>query len=179
MQRRSPARGLEKNPENLPLAIITDIDETILLNYEFQKVLFTTKHKFSYELFEKYINLKTAIPIEGSLEYYKYLASKGIKILYVSNRKYSTITKTYEHLKELGYPVEKKEDILLQNAKDTWMYNKSTRRKHIAEQYKIIQIFGDSLLDFAKTEELANQHKNKFGKSWFILPNSFYGNWLK
>lgn len=92
----------QKNSENLPLAIITDIDETILLNYEFQKMLFTTKHKFSYKLFEKYINMKTAIPIHGSLKYYKYLASKGIKILYVSNRKHSTVTKTYEHLKELG-----------------------------------------------------------------------------
>ena len=168
----------QKYSKNLPLAIISDIDETILLNYEFQKMLSSTKQEFSYKLFEKYINKKTALAINGSVKYYRYLANKGVKIIYISNREYSSEDKTYEHLLELGYPIDSKDDLLLQNEKDTWLYNKATRREYIAKKYKIIQIFGDSLLDFAETEEIANKNLNKFGNSWFIVPNPFYGNWL-
>ena len=165
--------------KGLPLAIISDIDETILLNYKFQKRLTDSKEKFSYELFNEYIRKKTASTIKGSLEYYKYLASKGIKILYVSNRKYSTEKETYEHLKALGYPIEGKDDLLLQNEKKEWGYNKTTRRKFLTNKYNVIQIFGDSLLDFAASEDLVMKNKNMFGISWFLIPNPFYGNWLK
>lgn len=169
----------QTNFKDLPLAIVSDIDETILLNYEFQKMLSTTQQTFSYNLFEKFINQKTASVINGSLKYYNYLASKGIKIIYISNRRHSSEDKTYEHLLELGYPIDSKEDLLLENEKDTWLSNKSTRRAYIANKYNVIQIFGDNLLDFAKNEDLVIKNKDKFGNVWFLLPNPFYGTWLK
>jgi len=46
-------------------------------------------------------------------------------------------------------------------------------------KYNVIQIFGDSLLDFAKSEDLVMKNKSLFGVSWFLIPNPFYGNWLK
>jgi acid phosphatase len=168
----------QQESEGLPLAVVTDIDETILLNYEFQKKLSETNQKFTYKLFENYINKKTAIAIHGSVEYFKYLSDKGVHIIYISNRKYSSEEKTYEHLRDLGYPLNSRTDLLLQNEKENWSYNKSTRRAYIAKKYKVIQVFGDSLLDFAKKEEIALANKDKFGHAWFLLPNPFYGNWL-
>ena len=171
---------LEKSPEeNLPLAIITDIDETILSNYEFQ--LHTRKNggKFSYDSFEEYITKKTAFPIHGSIEYYNYLADKGIKVIYISNRHISSENKTFEHLKELGFPIKDKSDLLLKNEKKEWSSDKSSRRAYIAKKYKIIQLFGDSLKDFTNSKEQLEKNKTFFGKSWFILPNPTYGSWLK
>jgi len=164
---------------NLPLAVITDIDETILLNYEFQKESRKRGGKFSYELFEKYVIKKTAIPISGSIKYYQYLASKGIKIIYISNRHISSKEKTFEHLKELGYPIESKNDLLFKKEKPEWGSSKSSRRSYVGERYRVIQMFGDHLKDFSEKEEDIIQNKSKFGMSWFIIPNSSYGTWVE
>ena len=171
---------LEKSPEeNLPLAIITDIDETILSNYEFQ--LHTRKNggKFSYDSFEEYIKKKTAFPIHGSIEYYNYLADKGIKVIYISNRHISSENKTFEHLKELGFPINNKNELILKNEKKEWSSDKSSRRAYIAKKYKVIQLFGDNLKDFSHSQEQIAKNKKLFGKSWFLLPNPTYGSWLK
>lgn len=164
---------------DLPLAVITDIDETILLNYEFQVETRKRGGKFSYELFETYVTNKTVIPVNGSIKYYQYLASKGIKIIYISNRDISSKEKTFEHLKELGYPIESKNDLLLKNEKAEWGSNKSSRRLYIGSKYKVIQMFGDSLKDFTETKEQVLKNQDKFGLFWFILPNPAYGTWLK
>jgi len=161
---------------NLPLAVITDIDETILLNYDFQ---IEKQDNFSYELFEKYINNKTATPIEGSIKYFQYLASKGIKIIYISNRHASSEDKTFEYLQELGYPIKDKNDLLLKNEIPEWKTDKSTRRAYIGKRYTVIQVFGDSIKDFASNEVLILKNQDKFGLSWFLLPNPLYGTWLK
>ena len=163
---------------NLPLAIVTDIDETILLNYEFQIETRKKGGKFSYDLFEQYVTKKTAIAIPGSIKYYQYLASKGIKIIYISNRHISSKDKTFEHLKELGYPIDNKNDLLLKNEKPEWGSSKSSRRFYVGNKYKVIQVFGDNLNDFSETKKQVLQHKHKFGVSWFLIPNSVYGTWL-
>ncbi len=164
---------------NLPLAIITDIDETILLNYEFQIETRKRGGKFSYDLFEEYITKKTAIATQGSIKYYQYLASKGIKVIYISNRHISSKDKTFEHLKELGYPIKDKNDLLLKGEMPEWKSDKSSRRLYIGSKYRVIQMFGDSLRDFSDGEEDILQNKDKFGLSWFIIPNPTYGTWLK
>ena len=176
----APSAILEVNTKlNLPLAIITDIDETILLNYQFQIEIRKRGGKFSYDLFEEYVTKKTAIATQGSIKYFQYLASKGIKVIYISNRHISSQDKTFEYLKELGYPIEDKNDLLLKGEKLEWTSNKSSRRLYISRKYRVIQMFGDNLKDFTETKEQILQNKEKFGLSWFIIPNPAYGTWLK
>lgn len=168
----------QKSTDNLSPAVIVDIDETILLNLEFRKETVEKDGKFSQEIWENNIKRKTAIPISGSIDYLNYLSENGVKTLYVSNREAGSEEKTFELLKELGYPISNKEDILLRNEKKEWVRNKTSRRTYIASKYRVIQIFGDSLRDFAETNEQATANKDKFGKSWFLLPNPIYGTWL-
>ena len=168
----------QQSDDDLPLAVVTDIDETILLNYKFEEMLYIKKKKFSYKLFNQYANQKTSIPIKGSIAYFKFLSQNGIKIIYISNREFSTENKTFEHLKELGFPIESKDDLLLLNEKKDWTKDKSIRRKYISNKYRVIQMFGDNLKDFANDEKLIKKYQNRFGKCWFLLPNPFYGHWL-
>jgi len=167
----------QQSSYNLPLAVITDIDETIFLNYKFEEMLYNTKQKFSYKLFNNYVNQKSSIPIQGSISYFNFLSERGIKIIYISNREYITENKTFEHLKELGFPIESKDDLLLLNERKNWTKDKSIRREYISKRYEVIQIFGDNFKDFANDKNLIIKHKNRFGKCWFLLPNPFYGSW--
>jgi len=168
----------QNSTNNLPLAVITDIDETILLNYEFEYMLHREKKKFSYKLFNKYVTNKSCTPIKGAISYFNFLYRHGVKIIYISNREYKTEDKTFEHLKELGFPIDTKDDLLLLHEKKDWVKDKSIRRKYIAKHYKVIQMFGDNLNDFANDKKLIKKYQDRFGKCWFLLPNPFYGTWL-
>jgi acid phosphatase len=163
----------------LPPAIIVDIDETILLNLAFRKETTNKAGKFSYAIWEKHLKLKTAIPVNGSLDYLQYLSQHNVKIIYISNRDIKEENETFELLMALGYPIKDKGDLLLKNEKPQWTKDKTSRRSDIGKKYKIIQIFGDNLRDFTATNKEAFSHKNKFGKDWFLLPNPIYGNWKK
>jgi len=169
----------QNKKQNLPLAIVTDIDETILLNYDLEKKILEDKVPFSFNLFKKYINLGKEIPISGSIKYFQYLSKQGIKIIYISNRHVDTEDQTFKYLKKHGYPIDNKDDLLLKAEKKDWLRNKHSRRVYISKRYTVIQMFGDNLKDFVPIVDDALNYKDKFGKSWFLLPNPIYGNWLK
>ena len=162
----------------LKSAIVVDIDETILLNLAMRKELLEEKKDFTLQIWKKHIELKSAVPINGSLEYLLFASKYNIKVIYISNRYKDSEDKTFILLQELGYPISSKDDILLQDEREDWSRNKSSRRKFIANRYRVIQMFGDNLRDFTETNEQAIKNKNKFGHSWFLLPNPIYGNWL-
>ena len=168
----------EKSNKILPLAVIVDIDETILLNLAFRKETTSKVGKFSYAIWKKHLRLKTALPISGSLGYLQYLSHHNIKIIYITNRDVKEENETFELLKKLGYPIKDQDDLLLKYEKPLWTKSKTSRRAYVGRKYKIIQIFGDNLRDFTETNEQAIVHKNRFGKSWFLLPNPIYGNWI-
>jgi len=170
---------LEQNQKKgLPLAIVTDIDETILLNYDFQKTLLKDKKNFSYDLFEEHINLGQEIPVYGAVEYFQYLAKRGVKVIYISNRLANTKNQTYEYLKKHGYPIKSTNDLLLKGEKENWNSSKSSRRIYISNKYTVIQMFGDNLKDFVDDKKELLLNKSRFGVSWFLIPNPLYGTWL-
>ncbi len=168
----------QKEVHNLPTAIITDIDETILLTLEYQRNLLKKGEEYSPKSWQKYIALNSATPISASREYFSYLSSRGIQIVYISNRTVINKDNTFNLLKKLGYPIIK-DNLLLMNEKKDWTRNKTSRRLFIANKYRVIQLFGDHLKDFAQTKEEAIANKDKFGTSWFLLPNPIYGSWTK
>lgn len=169
----------QKQIQNLPSAIVTDIDETIVSTLEYQKKLLKNGESFSAVSWNKYLELNTATPLSGSLDYFSYLSKKGITIIYLSNRTVISKDQTYRLLKKLGYPIINKNNLLLKGEKHGWTGDKSIRRAYIANKFRVLQIFGDHLTDFAESKEEAIANKNKFGTSWFLMPNPIYGTWLK
>ena len=66
--------------------------------------------------------------------------------------------------------------------------DKTSRRRCVGLDHDIIMLVGDQLNDFigdpgnatlASREELLQQHKEKWGKTWFLIPNPTDGAWLK
>ncbi|MCK5667866.1 MAG: hypothetical protein KAI15_02180, partial [Gammaproteobacteria bacterium] len=59
------------------------------------------------------------------------------------------------------------------------------RRQQVEKEYRVIQMFGDSLGDFTGNGHLSvmdrralvNHNQSKWGRSWFMLPNPEYGSW--
>jgi acid phosphatase len=95
---------------------------------------------------------------------------------------------TIKNLEDIGFPqLDDKDLILLKNEKPDWGSEKKSRREEIAKSFRILMLIGDDLGDFLpdvkknitpdERFKLFEQHHDKWGNKWFMLPNPAYGSW--
>ena len=173
---------LKKNNGNKKLAIALDIDETVLDNSPYQG--YAALHDTSFPKgWHEWVAAAKAKPVYGAKSFLKYADKRGIDIYYISDRdKDKDFKGTKKNLKNIGLPQVKDDHILLKGKNDK---SKESRRQKVEKNHKLIMLFGDNLLDFTdpkkatfkEREKLVQQHKNDFGKKYFIFPNPMYGSW--
>ena len=163
------------------LAIVADLDETIFNNTPYNEMLIEEEATFNQENWSNWVNKKTATAIPGSLDFFKYAESKGVEIIYLSNRRIENYEPTKENLVTLGFPFDDSTKMLLR----TDSSDKYERRKSISDQ-NIIMFIGDNLGDFDsvffdKSNEqrwdISKNLKEKFGHQFILIPNLIYGDW--
>ncbi len=167
-----------------PLAIVLDIDETVLDNspYQAKQIL----ENFNYpENWDDWIKSEMAKPVPGSLEFLQYVDSKGIVIFYISNRKHKNLEATINNLNKFGYPQVDSSHIMLR----TITSSKEERRQNVRDQgLEIALLIGDNLDDMSAEFEVENTSKRneavyanqaKFGVKYIVLPNPTYGKWVQ
>ena len=69
-----------------PLAIIADVDETVLDNSPYDGKLILNNTTYNRESWVEWGNLEIAKAIPGSLEFLIYASEKNVEIFYISNR---------------------------------------------------------------------------------------------
>jgi 5'-nucleotidase (lipoprotein e(P4) family) len=187
------------NYNELPPAIIFDIDETVLDNSPFQAQLALTNSEYQLSTWDQWIQMQSAKGIAGAVNFINYAQNRGIEIIFISNREClqrndvlltcPQESDTMENLKSVGISGIDEKNILLKNEYLDWGSEKKSRREYIAEKYRIIMIFGDDLGDFIpnvkknvtpeKRKEMADNYKANWGNKWFIIPNPMYGSWQR
>tara|TARA_R110000868_G_scaffold91812_2_gene254406 strand:- start:23369 stop:24214 length:846 start_codon:yes stop_codon:yes gene_type:complete len=165
-----------------PLAIITDIDETIFNNSPFAAKQIETDKEFNQDSWVQWEKLEQAKSIPGSLEFLKYAESKGVQVFYISNISVLQQKETMNHLKKIGFPYVDEKHMLLKDKTS----GKEVRRQIVSKENTIVMLLGDTLSDFSdvfddkSTNDRNNQVENfrkKFGKEFIVLPNPTYGDW--
>ena len=163
-----------------PLAIIADVDETVLDNSPYDGKLILNNTTYNRESWVEWGNLEIAKAIPGSLEFLIYASEKNVEIFYISNRYSEQLEATVNNLKKLGFPDAKESNVLLRG--DT--RSKSERRKSVSDNYEVIMLIGDNLSDFNDEFEIklydersdqTDKLKNEFGTKLIVLPNPNYG----
>jgi 5'-nucleotidase (lipoprotein e(P4) family) len=165
-----------------PLAIIADVDETVLDNSPYDGKLILDNISYNRKSWVEWGNLEKAEAIPGSLEFLKYASGKGIEIFYISNRYSEQLRGTVNNLKKIGFPNAVNSNVLLRSESRS----KSERRKLVFDNYQVIMLIGDNLADFNDEfeEKLSEERKNytdnlrnEFGTKLIVLPNPNYGDW--
>ncbi len=179
----------EMDVSALPPAIIVDIDETILDNSKAQALAIQKRGGFELAEWQKWVRRKEATPIPGALEFLKWAASEKneVTIFYVTNRSVDVESATLENLEKFGFPIEQGVDVILSRGEYgsvATSSDKSSRRKHICENYRVILMAGDDLGDFITTEgnpearvAASRKYEKFWGERWIVLPNPTYGSW--
>ena len=171
-----------KTKSEIPLAIVTDIDETVLNNSPYNGRLIERNEDYSKTSWLEWVKQKKAKAVPGSLHFFKYAQSKNVEVFYLSNRSSIQKSETIENLKNLGFPFTDDDHVLLKTDFD----GKESRRKRIMESHQIIMLIGDNLSDFSEVFDdqstMMRNHKVDslkayFGNKFIILPNAMYGDW--
>lgn len=127
-------------------AVVFDVDETALSNYEHTKEI-----GFGYvpSLWHEWITQGDAKAIPQSLKFYNYLRSKNVAVIFITGRYEEAKTATFNNLINEGYTVF---DTLIVREKSEMKIPaaefKALKRKQLTEKgYNIIACVGDQWSD--------------------------------
>lgn len=172
----------KEKPNANNLAVVVDIDETILDNSPYEAKMILADSVFNSTSWTHWCNLTAAKPVPGALEFLNLADSLGFKVFYISNRSRKTVqNSTLENLRKMGFPQLDAGHLLLKEKTS----NKESRRQTLLKNFEIVLFAGDNLGDFYEDSSDNNQrdslmlaNKEKFGNKFIILPNAMYGTWV-
>lgn len=164
-----------------PLAVVTDIDETLLDNSPLDAARAINNDEFDLKAWKKWTAKGIADTVAGAPSFFKYAASKGVTVFYITNRDEDEREGTTKNLKLYHLPFADADHIILKQNTSS----KEDRRRQVLKKYNIVLLCGDNLPDFdalyddkpseknrtAATEKL----KARFGSKYIVIPNLAYG----
>ena len=172
---------LEKPHEGKSLAIITDLDETVIDNSALLVRDFKACHDYtSWDTWGDWEKEGKPTLIPGAKAFLDYASDHDVTIYYISDRLEENHSYTMETLKALGLPQVDKEHVLLLGPP------KQARRASVEKDHQVIMQLGDTLHDFSEDfakRSLSDEYQavednaERFGSDWIVLPNTTYGNW--
>ncbi|RHW17398.1 acid phosphatase [Sphingomonas gilva] len=171
-----------------PLAVVFDIDETVLLNVGFEGHAARTGAAYDEARWQRWeqtgANQVSAVP--GAREAIEAARRAGIAVVFNSNRSAANAAATAAALEGAGLGSAVPGDTLWLR-EDGAEGGKDERRWRIADKYCVVALVGDQLGDFS---DLFNTYSPisarravavqpmvapLWGSGWFILPNPVYG----
>ena len=164
------------------LAIITDIDETVLDNSYMQAQLIKNNASYSDTFWKQWVNKSAATTVPGAVEFLQMARRKGIHIFYISNRDTASVLATLINLKQYNFPDADTAHLLFRSNTSS----KENRRQMVMQKYNVVMLLGDNLADFTSYFEGKNiedrfaetdKAKQDWGKRFIVLPNPVYGDW--
>jgi 5'-nucleotidase (lipoprotein e(P4) family) len=179
----------DKPVKGLPMAVIVDIDETVLDNSSYQARLIRDGKLFADASWDAWVKEEAALAIPGAVEFTRAADARGVKIFYISNRADYLKDATLNNLRKLGFPIANEQQFLGKGTQVAHCVNKGSektcRRMLVSREYRVLLQFGDQLGDMvtitdnsrAGRELSIKPYLNWIGERWFVLPNPSYGSW--
>lgn len=166
------------------LAIITDLDETVIDNSALLVRDMQACHDYTtWDTWKHWEREGNPTLIPGALDFFQYADEKGVAIYYVSDRYDENKAQTVATFEKLGLPKVSNDTVLLLGPP------KQERRASVEKDHKVVMLLGDTLHDFSedflskvpvdKQRELLAAQADHIGRDWIVLPNAGYGTWRK
>jgi 5'-nucleotidase (lipoprotein e(P4) family) len=167
------------NDSKKPLAIVTDIDETVVDNSYYNAWMIEEDVDYTKETWIEWGKRESATAVPGALEFFNYAKEKGVEVFYISNRFTVQQEETMANVKALGFPYVDDAHFLLKETTS----KKQERRDKVLESHNVVMYLGDNLSDFASPfdgtdrKQFVDSIKSKLGFEFILLPNPMYGDW--
>jgi 5'-nucleotidase (lipoprotein e(P4) family) len=162
------------------LAVVLDIDETILDNSPYQ-VQINKKDEMYPTGWNEWTGKGVAEPIPGAKEFIQYAKNENVEVILITNRTEEEKNGTVKNLHEKGFAVDVDKILYKKDSS-----SKEVRRLEVLKKYNVLLLIGDNLADFdvlydQRTYDNRNQATDQlaqsFGRKYIMLPNPMYGDW--
>ena len=170
-----------------PLAIITDMDNTIIQAVNYWGHLINEGQEFFDDaVWDKWIpkNLVQAVP--GSKAFLDHCKANGVEVFYVSNRDQGD--RTYEYalaqLNFLNFPYVDEAHVTVNRESS----NKMAIKEKVSVSHQLVLMLGDNLNDYKRdyyvtdVDEryaLMERDRDEYGEQFILLPNPTDGHWVR
>tara|TARA_Y100000814_G_scaffold289978_1_gene263774 strand:+ start:976 stop:1821 length:846 start_codon:yes stop_codon:yes gene_type:complete len=173
--------------EGKPLAIIADIDDTLLLANDYWGYLISNEEDFFNDTsWDLWVAENSFVTSPGSQEFLQFCANNNVEVFYITNRDQGdpTFELAQQNLISAGFPMVDREHLTVLRETS----NKEEIQRGIMEEYEVVVMLGDNLNDFSRDfyltdverrEELVTQRRDNFGKKFVIFPNPTDGHWIR
>lgn len=171
---------------NRPPCVVVDVDETMLDNSVFQLERIQSDTEYETDVWNEFVERRASPAIEGAVEFVQACRASGVKVFFVTNRDAKVEAATRDNLISQGLMTARDADpILSKNERPDWTSDKTSRRRAVAQEYRVLLLVGDDLNDFLsaknltieRRKQLFQAHQKNWGQSWFVIPNPNYGSW--
>jgi 5'-nucleotidase (lipoprotein e(P4) family) len=165
-----------------PLAIVSDLDETLLDNSAYDAGFIGREDAYSGKTWTQWENAAQADAVPGAVEFLKDVEAKRVEVFYVTNRDQAGLEGTIRNLRDLGFPYADARHVLVQ----TGSSDKQGRFDQVAKEYSVVVYMGDNANDLPigtwhrsmkDRNALVDQNRSRFGTEFVALPNPSYGDW--
>ncbi len=170
----------------LHAAVVLDVDETVLDNSPYQARSASDGTPYDPATWGAWVREGRERAIPGALDYTRAAAARGIRVVYLTNRRADEEAPTAARLAALGFPIADGDAILARGERPEWAASdKDTRRAFVADRYRVLHYLGDNLGDFLGHENDTPEARRQmtapydawWGVRWFAFPNPSYGSW--
>ncbi len=166
------------------LAVVLDLDETVLDNSPYTAWQIVNDQPFTPDTWTKWVDLASAKPVPGVIPFLNLADSLGYHLFFISNRSPEHLQATVKNMADLGMPQLDSAQFMFK----TTTSDKTERRDAVlAKGYKIALLIGDNLGDFdarwdkpatnPDRNDMVDSDPNIFGDKFIVLPNTLYGTW--
>jgi 5'-nucleotidase (lipoprotein e(P4) family) len=175
------------SPGDRPLAVIADLDDTVLHAADYWAELIASGQDFFDDaLWDAWIPQNRITPVPGALEFLRYAEDRGVEIFYITNRDQGEETERYalEHLQVLGVPFADRAHLtVLRETSD-----KEPARQAVRDRFDVVLLLGDNLNDFRRVYYVADvaermarmeEDRDRFGLDFILFPNPTDGHWVR
>lgn len=176
-----------REPGDRPLAVVTDIDDTIMHSLRYWGYLAREgKDFFDDAIWDEWLPRNEVTAVPGALAFFERCASNGIAVFYVTSRDQGERTFEYAlaQLKKLDFPLDSDDKLIV--FRDT--SDKTSARREIEENYDIALVLGDNLNDYRRDyyvadvderRSLMERDREDWGTKFVLLPNPTDGHWVR
>ncbi|HTD67112.1 MAG TPA: 5'-nucleotidase, lipoprotein e(P4) family [Candidatus Limnocylindria bacterium] len=174
-------------PKHTNVAIVVDIDETVLDNSPYQARLIQRGEPFRTDTWHDWVQRFRAQALPGVVallnDATNRFAANRLEVFYLSNRTEDQREATLLNLQHEGFPNADSQHLKLR----TNGSSKEARRQEITNTHHIVLLMGDNLGDFAQDFDVigaprtaaTDAAREEFGRRFIVLPNPMYGDWEK
>ncbi len=179
--------ALKREDVSKPLAIITDLDNTIVHAASYWGYLINQGIDFFDDVsWDRWIpkNLITAAP--GALDFLTHCHRNSVEVFYATNRDQGdkTLDYVFNQLNYLNFPFSDKQHVTVY--RDT--SDKTPTREAVSKSHELVVMLGDNLNDYKRDYyvddideryAIMTRDREDFGNKFIVLPNATDGHWVR